>query len=881
MLLPHPPDLPVVAVLPELLAALGVPGPAGPPPRDGGRAAVLVAPPGTGKTTVVPLVLADRTDGVVLVAEPRRVAARAAAARMAALVGDRVGGAVGFAVRGQRQAGASTRVEVVTTGVLLRRLQRDPDLAGVSAVVVDECHERHLETDLLLAMLADVRGTLREDLAVLATSATAQADVFAQVLAGPTAPATVVTATVPVHPLEVRWAPPPASTRPAHGTWVDPALLRHVAAVTASTLREVPGDALVVVPGAREVDDVRRLLGDVLDGGRGGAGDGTGDGTGDGAGDGAVDVVPLHGRLPAAQQDAALRPGPRRRVVVSTALAESSLTVPGVRVVVDAGLARRPRTDLARGMSALVTTRLSRAEAEQRAGRAHREGPGTVVRCWSPAEHDRLPSHPPPAVDQSDLTAFLLELACWGSPRGRGSRLPSAPPAAAVDVAEEVLRDLGAVDGDGRVTEIGRRVAAVPAHPRLARALLAAAPAVGAREAAEVVALLAGDRPVQGDVVAAWRDARRAGERPWRDLVARLLREVGGEVGRVVEGEVGGEVDGDRAARSASPPGRVRLPDDVRAATVVATAYPERVARRRPGSDGTYLMAGGTAVTLPGGSPLAGAPWLAVAEVQRPVGRADGVVRSGVATTEDVAVAAAGALLREEQEVSWSGGDVVARTVRRLGAVVLVSEPLRDPPADAVARAVREGLRREGLGVLRWSPAGRSLRERVAFLHRVLGAPWPDVSDEALVESATAWLPGLERVRRRADLARLDTTSGLRGLLPWPEAGRLDELAPERVTVPSGSSLRLDWSGEQPVLAVRVQEVLGWDGPPAVAGGRVPVLLHLLSPAGRPAAVTSDLASFWRTGYPAVRAELRGRYPKHSWPQDPTTAEPVRGVRRR
>lgn len=411
-------DLPVRSALPALADALAARG-----------SAVLVAPPGTGKTTLVPLALAGALPGRIVVAEPRRVAARAAARRMAALLGEPVGGRVGFSVRGESRRSAATRVEVVTTGLLVRRLQADPELTGVSAVVLDECHERHLDTDLALAFTLDVRGALRPDLQLLAMSATAQAERLAALLGGDGAPAPVVEAPGALHDVDVLWAPPTGPVDPPHGLQVDPRLLTHVAATVRRALAERTGDVLVFVPGAAEIGRVTTELRGVE-----------------------ADVLPLHGRLPATAQDAALQAGPRRRVVVATALAESSLTVPGVRVVVDAGLARVPRADLARGLGSLVTVRASRAAVTQRAGRAGREAPGAVYRCWTAAEHDRLPAHEEPEVAVSDLTAFALELACWGAPGGTGLGLPDPPPEVALLVADRTLRTLGAVDDYGRAT---------------------------------------------------------------------------------------------------------------------------------------------------------------------------------------------------------------------------------------------------------------------------------------------------------------------------------------------------------------------------------------------------------------------------------------------
>jgi ATP-dependent helicase HrpB len=804
-------DLPVRGVLAQLAGELEKAG-----------AAVLVAPPGTGKTSLVPLALAGLVDGRVVVAEPRRVAARAAARWMATLLGERLGERVGHTIRGESSVGARTRIEVVTTGVLVRRLQRDPELPGVGAVVLDECHERHLDTDLALAFCVDVRAVLRPDLLLLAMSATAQAGALATALGG----VPVVEAVGAVHDLEIVWCPPVPAVAPAFGLRVDPRLLEHVAAVVRRSLAEKTGDVLVFLPGAGEVSSVAGRLRDL---------------------DRDVEVVPLHGRLPAAAQDAALREGPRRRVVLATAVAESSLTVPGVRVVVDAGLSRVPRTDLGRGLGALVTVPVSRASAHQRAGRAGREAPGRVYRCWSAAEHERLPAHPEPEVATADLTGFVLELACWGAPGGRGLALLDPLPAGAVEVAGQVLRGLDAVDSRGAVTARGRALTAVGTHPRLARALLDGAPLVGSRTAAEVVAVLS-DETLAGpgdDLAAVLRALREGRDRSatarWKTEVRRLSQSVPTHEG---------------------PP----VPPDLAAGLVVGLAFPERLARQRRPDSPLYLMAGGTGAALPAGAALAGARWLAVAVADRSPGRRDARVRLAVAIDEATAREAGATLLRDEQEVVWADGDVRARRVERLGAVVLTERPQTHPDPAAVAAALQDGIRREGLGLLRWAPAARDLRQRLAACHAGLGEPWPDVSDAALLDGLD-----LSTARNRADLRRIDVARALRALVPWSLAGRLDELAPERVKVPSGSNVRIDYADPgAPTLPVKVQEVFGWSQAPTVAGR--PLRLHLLSPASRVVAVTSDLASFWTNGYPGVRADLRGRYPRHSWPEDPTAA---------
>jgi ATP-dependent helicase HrpB len=790
-------DLPVSEALPGLVAAL-----------DSGGSAVLAAPPGTGKTTLVPLVLAEAGRRVI-VAEPRRLAARAAARRMAWMLGEPVGERVGYAIRGERRPGSA--VEVVTTGVLLQRLQHDPDLRG-DVVILDECHERHLDADTAFAFLLDVRATLRPDLRLVAASATADTGPWSRLLGG----APVVTAGAAAHQVTMVWAPPPRPVRPPHGMSVDPALLDHVAQTVRRALAEGDGDVLCFLPGVRELGRVAGALG-------------------------GLDVLQLHGRAPAEVQEAALRPreGGPPRVVLATSVAESSLTVPGVRAVVDSGLSREPRVDHARGLGTLVTVRSSRATAGQRAGRAGREAPGRVYRCWPEAEHERLPERPRPEIELADLTGFALQAACWGDPDAAGLALLDPPPAAAMRVARETLRAIGAVDAEGRATGRGRSMARVGVHPRLARALLDGAAQVGER-AAEVVALLSDDRRTGDDLVAEWRARRRDGQ--WRDEVRRLRR----------------------AIPRAVPE---RVPDDETAAgIVVALAFPERVARAR---DGGYLMASGTAAEPARGSRLGGAEWLAIAVADRTAGAPSARIRQAVPIDEETARLAVGAVV--EEEVGWRDGDVVARRVERLGAIELTATPLTRPDPELVRAALREGLRREGLGLLTWTRDAEELRARLAFCHRTLGPPWPPMDDDALLESLDLSSGG---ARRRADLERLNVSAALRGLLPWECAARLDEVAPERVTVPSGSRIRIDYSGEQPVLAAKLQELFGWQEAPRVAG--VPLVVHLLSPAGRPAAVTADLASFWREGYRSVRAELRGRYPRHPWPEDPASAEPTR-----
>jgi ATP-dependent helicase HrpB len=796
------PELPVNAVLAEVVAALTERG-----------SAVLVAPPGTGKTTIVPLAMAAAMEGRIVVAEPRRLAARAAAGRMAELLGEPVGGTVGYAVRGDRRTSRTTRIEVVTSGLLVRRLQSDPELTGTTAVLLDECHERHLDADLLLTLLMDARAGLRPDLRLLAASATVAGERLAELL-GPGTP--LVRATTRTYPVELVYSPPARAER------IENCVARNIR----TALSETDGDVLAFVPGVGEIHRVTTLL------------------------DG-VHVLPLHGRLSAAQQDEALRPGRERRVVLATAIAESSLTVPGVRAVVDAGLARTPRMDHRRGLAGLITTRVSAAVAEQRAGRAGRQGPGRAYRCWPEGAQATLPRFPEPEIRTTDLTRLALELACWGTPDGDGLVWWDRPPPGPLAAGRAVLTALGALDRTGAITERGRRIAGVGLHPRLARALLDGAEAVGTRPAAEVVALLDDDTLAVGqDVDEALRrlrsDDRGDGGRRWRREVRRLS-------GLVADHPAG------------------RWPD---AALVVGLAHPERLARRRAAGSRVYLMAGGTAVEAAAGTD---SEWLAVASADRTPGSAQGRIRLAARADQQLAERAAPALLSTVDEVGWADGDVVARRVTRLGAIVLQEKPLADPARDDVRRALLTGLRTEGVGLLHWPAEAVRLRSRMAFLHRAIGPPWPAVDDDALLDGVEVWLgPELGRARKRSDLTRVSAHDALSRLLPWPAAARFEELAPDRLPVPSGSRIRLDYSADEPVLPVRVQEAFGWTDTPTIAGGRVPVLLHLLSPAGRPVAVTGDLASFWRTGYQQVRTELRGRYPKHAWPADPATATPTR-----
>lgn len=897
-----------------------------------GGVAVVQAPPGTGKTTVVPPVVAnlvlaesgstaspaetadptgpadvddhgahassatagapgaagrsristdtaapalDPTAARVVVVQPRRVAARAAARRLAALTGTEPGGVVGWSVRGERKTSKATRVEFVTPGILLRRLLRDPELAGAAAVVLDEVHERGVESDLLVGMLAELRQ-LREDLVLVAMSATVEAERFAGLLGGE-APAPVVDCPSALHPLAVQWAPGPQRL---DERGVTPSFLSHMARTAADAHRRALAqdpsvDALVFLPGAREVSHVAAELRGLTD----------------------AEVLELHGQLPPREQDRAVAgrgPGERPRIVVTTSLAESSLTVNGVRLVVDSGLARQPRRDAGRGISGLVTVSASKASAEQRAGRAARQGPGTVVRCYDDAAWGAMPAHTVPEVRTADLTAACLALAVWGSPGGEGMALPDPlPPRARADADAELVR-LGAVAEDGRATDLGRLLVSLPVEPRWGRALLDGADLVGARTAAEVIASVSdGARVPAADIPALVRGLRssRGGESTrWRREVQRLER-------MAAHPAAGGPADGSGEDTDAPPRGpEPDVPAEVREGVVVGLARPEWMARRTDAHGDQWLLASGTRAGLEAGSPLRHHEWLAVAELTRAAGRAaagtGAVIRAAAPLDLQHAQLVAGSLARTETRASFSNGRVSTREVRAVGAIELSATPVRADPDTAVP-AIRAALAAEGLDLLPWDDAARGLRARLALLRRHLGQPWPAVDDAALLARAEEWLgPELRDVARGGSLRSVRVADALRRLLPWPDAARLDELAPRRLDVPSGNTARIAYPevfdeedpARPPVVAVKLQECFGWAETPRVADGRVPVQFHLLSPGKATLAITEDLASFWSGPYAQVRAEMRGRYPKHPWPEDPwnavATAKTSRALRR-
>lgn len=822
-----PPDtgLPVEGVIAELRAALA----------DG--SAVLQAEPGAGKTTVVPLRLLGEEwlgSSRIVMLEPRRVAARAAAARMAALLGEPVGATVGYATRDERRIGPATRIEVVTEGILTRRLQADPSLESTALVIFDEFHERHLQADLGLALTLDVRDSLRPDLRVLVMSATLDA----KSVSGLMGVSAVITSAGRGFPVEVRWEPGRREAR--------------VGPLTAAAVRRAidtdAGDILVFLPGVGEIRAVADALGELP----------------------GIDLLPLHGTLTSREQDRALRAGTRRRVVLATDVAETSVTVEGVGVVVDAGLARRPVYDPASGLTRLRTVVTSRASAEQRAGRAGRLGPGVAYRLWPQAEHSARRPWPDPEIVNVDLAGVALELAIWGA-TADDLRWLDPPPAAALATAVGLLEDLGALR-HGRPTELGRRLTGLPVHPRLATMLVTAPPP--ARRTAGLLAALLSER-----------DPFRPDRPRTADLSTRLavLRRNGSEPGGVDRATVATiRRRADELTRRAGYPKSSTGGDDD-PGPILAAAYPDRIAQKRGASRYRLRHGGGAAVA--DHDPLASSEWLVAADVEGGggTGRADGRIRLAAALDLRDVERIGGDHVRTRVRLEWddAADDLRAVTERTLDALILHTSrgPARPGPettAALVARAVETDLT-----VLRWTPAARALQVRVGWARRVLGDDWPDVSDRALTARAGEWLPAvLTRAAGRADLARVDPLVAIHAQL----AGRqhdLDRLLPIALPLPGGRRVTVDYDGEQPRIAARAQDLYGTATHPTVADGRVPVTVEVLSPARRPIQITADLPRFWAGSWREVRKEMASRYPKHHWPTDPTAVAPTPPTARR
>jgi len=802
---------------------------------------VLVAPPGAGKTTLVPLRLIDQPwigDGRIVMLEPRRLAARAAARRLATLIGEEPGGLVGYQTRDERRIGANTRIEVVTEGILTRRLQSDPGLSGTALVIFDEVHERNLPTDLGLALALDSRRSLRPDLRLLAMSATADTKGLVRVLGDDTP---VITSDGRQFPVDVRWAPMGKQQR----------LEDAVVDVVSRALRDDEGDVLVFMPGIAEINRVvqgleRRVPEN-------------------------VDVLALAGALSLADQDRALAPSPpsRRRVVVSTDIAETSLTVDGVSIVVDAGQARVPRFDQRTGMSRLTTIATSRASADQRAGRAGRLGPGVAYRLWSKIEHGSRRAHLDAEITQVDLSGLVLEITAWGTAIDELVFI-DAPPSGAVKQATELLTMLGALDHDGRLTEVGRRMLNVPVHPRLARMI--GDSQTDDHGLACVMAALLDDRDVMRG---------RPDELPV-DMALRV---------RVVTGEV----NDDRADRRGTARVRDRAEDlarrvgsrlswgDVDAehcGRVLLLAYPDRLAvRRQPGQ---YQLRTGSAAWFRPTDSLAHETFVVAADLDGD--RKNARIRSCATVDQEVISRVLRDDVVDERSVVWDKErrDVVERVVVRLDKMRLSETTRRPSPGDAAVEGLLERIEVTRLTELPWSNATSELRARVNFLRREMGESWPDWSDKSLLATIDEWLrPYLVGMTSVTELKSLNLATLLRSQLPWPGGARLDELAPTRIALASGRELALDYAtavaeGTAPVVRVRVQDLFGTKVHPTIADGRVALVLHLLSPADRPVQITADLPGFWAGSWADVRRDMAGRYPKHQWPEDPANADPKR-----
>lgn len=812
---PALPLLPITEKLAALAAAL----------KTGNRA-VLSAPPGAGKTTLVPLHLLDqpwREDSRIILLEPRRLAARAAASRMAALLGETVGGTVGYRMRLDNRISARTRIEVVTEGVFVRMILDDPELQGVAAVLFDEFHERSLDADLGLALALDAQSALRPDLRILVMSATLDVERIASLLSGPP----VIISQGRSFPVEVRHRDRPGDER------IEDA----VASTVLKTLAEEQGSILAFLPGQAEIRRVAERLE-----GRVGAD---------------VVLTPLYGMLGQAEQDAAIRPatGGMRKVVLATSIAETSITIDGVRVVIDSGLQRLPVYEPSTGITRLETVRVSKASADQRAGRAGRTEPGTAIRLWHSGQTAALPAFTPPEILSSDLSSLALDMAHWGVADPRQLLLLDMPPEAALKEARQLLIGLGALDEALQLTAKGRRMRDFGLPPRLAAMVLDAADHGEAGAAAELAVLLT-EQGLGGtdlDLDERMRQFRRdKGERARnaRSLAQRLSSGLS-----------------DRKTEGAGLPAS--------AGALLIHAFPDRVARQR-GGRGRFVMANGRGAEIAATERLAGAELLVIADLTGKAAQAR-VLAAAEITRSDIEALNPNAIrTADESGFDLSSRQVRARRVTRLGAIVFEEQPLAKPKGDEAAKALADGLRALGLDALPFSKAAEQLRQRLGFLYRSLGDPWPDTSDEGLVDRLDAWfIPFHSGVTRFQDVSAGSLHDGLMSLVPGGSQRELDRLVPTHFIAPTGQSHPIRYDGEEPVLQIRVQELFGLKTHPTIGGGKLPLLLELTSPAHRPIQTTRDLPGFWAGSWKDVRADMRGRYPKHPWPEDPAAAQPT------
>jgi len=829
------PNLPIDAVLPDVVSAL-----------NSGTNVVLQAPPGAGKTTKVPLALLDcawRGDQKIIMLEPRRLAARASARRMAQLLGEAVGGRVGYRVRFDRKVSKDTRIEVVTEGILVRMIQDDPELSGVGAVIFDEFHERSLDADLGLALALETQGALRDDLRIVVMSATLDGDPIARLMGD----CPVITSEGRTYPVDTKYLPPKPDK------WGNVRIDNEMTAAIKTALRDESGSILAFLPGQGEITRVESALKDAVGSD--------------------VIIAPLYGAMDAKAQDIAIQPAPdgKRKVVLATAIAETSLTIDGIRVVIDSGLQRLPRFDPASGMTRLVTVKSSQASAEQRRGRAGRLEPGVCYRLWPENEHRARAPFTAPEIAEADLAPLTLELARWGVTDPTTLPWLDVPDAAKISQARDVLRGLEALDGESRITPMGTAMAGLPVHPRLAHMMLRGAQ-LGLEDVACALAALLSDRDFMRGRGA---DLRIRVEAIQKGRAPKMITEAAKQLARRLR-DAAKKAGLDKAAGA-----KVDHSDEV--GLLLAFAYPDRIGERRKGADARYRLSGGRGGVLPNEDSLAPEPYIAVAEL-------DGQAREAkIYLAAPVARATLETHLKDQitegTEVFWDSQSdaVAARWQRRIGALVLEEKATHDEAdPEAIAAAMIEGIRKLGLHCLPWDKAANGLRERMAFLHRVDGDHWPDMSDDGLLGSLEDWIaPYLSGITKRSQLKQINLSEALLAGIDWNQRQEMDRLAPTHWQVPTGSNIRIDYSGETPALPVRMQEMFGATETPKIAGGKVAVTLHLLSPAQRPIQVTSDLIGFWNGSYAQVKAEMKGRYPKHYWPDDPQVAEPTRRVKSR
>jgi ATP-dependent helicase HrpB len=813
-------ELPIDEALPRLTAAL----------RQQ-YAAVLVAPPGAGKTTRVPLWLLDTlwaADKKILVLEPRRLAARAAAERMAATLNEKVGETVGLRVRFGSKVSRQTRVEVVTEGIFTRLVLDDPSLDGIAAVLFDEFHERSLDADLGLALARDVQQGLRDDLRLVVMSATLDGARVAKLLGD----APVIESEGRAFPVETRY----------RGREAGVLIEKQVAETVVLALRADPGSILAFLPGQREIRRTEMLLKELVK-------------------DPAVDIVTLYGALDAQTQDRAISPAPvgQRKVVLATSIAETSLTIEGVRIVVDSGVARVPRYEPDVGLTRLETVRVSRAAADQRRGRAGRTEPGICYRLWDEPQTASLEAYARPEMLSADLSGMLLDLAQWGATDPGRLAFLDPPPSGALTEARVLLAELGATDEQGRITEEGKKLRQLPLPPRLARMVVDAA-AEGAGQRAAAIAAILSERGLGGNDV-------DLGSRLDRFRTDRSRR--GEEARRMAK----------RWADVAGTPGDT---SDLSAGAILSLAYPDRIAKSR-GANGAFLLANGRGANVDSASALAREPLLAVAELSGTAAQSRVLLAAPITLAEIEQRFAASIERRDDVTFDVASGGLRGRRSERLGAITLAERPYAVTPGPAAAKQLAEGILRLGLDRLPWTKSLQQWRDRVMFLRRAGGEEWPDLSSDALAANADDWLvPLLHGKTTLASVSADEFSAAIGALLPWNLKRRLDAEAPTHFSAPSGSSVPIEYNAEEgPKLAIRVQELYGLDRHPSIAGGKVPLVVELLSPAQRPVQVTRDLPGFWRGSYAAVKADMRGRYPRHPWPDDPLKAPATRRAKPR